>query len=268
MRFRFLKRGFLLAGLFAALNLFWGCSQENLIFFPETLPPDYKFSFAPPFDDITIPVNGGMLNALLFKTDKPKGVVLYLHGNAGSLRTWGDIATEFTRRGYDILIPDYRGFGKSTGKIKDEAMLLQDGLTAYTYLNHHYPEERIVIYGRSIGTGMASYIAREKRPRMLILESPYFNLVDLAAHHYPFVPVFFIQSFLRYPLRTDLWIGKVSCPIYIFHGARDVIIPCDASERLVKLTGGRGQLIRVEGGGHNDLADYGLYQQKLSAILQ
>ena len=124
-----------------------------------------------------LPVDGGAIHALLLKTERPRGVVLYFHGNAGSLRTWGDIAPEFTSRGYDILIPDYRGFGKSTGQLRDEAMLLQDGMAAYAHLARHYPEGRIVVYGRSIGTGIAAYIARTERPGMLMLESPYFDLI-------------------------------------------------------------------------------------------
>jgi pimeloyl-ACP methyl ester carboxylesterase len=268
VRLNLLKKSFFAVGLFFTMSIFWGCSQESLIFYPEKLPANFKFSFSIPFDDIALQVNGGTINALLFKSDKPQGVVLYFHGNAGSLRTWGEVAAAFTTRGYDILIPDYRGFGKSSGQIKDEDTLLQDGAAAYTYLAGHYPENRIVIYGRSIGTGIATYIAKTKRPKMLILESPYFNLIDLAVHHYPFVPAALMKAFLKYPLRNDLWINHVQCPIVIFHGAKDDIIPYNASERLFKLLGGRGQLIRVDNGGHNDLGDSALYQRRLDTILR
>jgi len=110
-------------------TLIAGCSQENLIFFPEILPPDYKYTFSQPFEEATVPVEGATINAVLFRSANPKGVILYFHGNAGSLRTWGDVAGDFTSRGYDILIPDYRGFGKSTGSISNEKMLLADGLS-------------------------------------------------------------------------------------------------------------------------------------------
>ncbi|MEK7826436.1 MAG: alpha/beta fold hydrolase, partial [Thermodesulfobacteriota bacterium] len=101
-------------------SIFIGCSQESLIFYPEILPPDYPFAFSQPFEEVNVPVEAATLNALLFKAQNAKGVVLYLHGNAGSLRSWGDVAGDFTSRGYDILIPDYRGFGKSTGNIANE----------------------------------------------------------------------------------------------------------------------------------------------------
>lgn len=267
MRCSDLKRGLFAVGILCALGTFWGCSQESLIFFPETLPRDYKFSFSIPFDEIILPVDGGTIHALHFKSGQPKGVVLYFHGNAGSLRTWGEIAGEFTTRGYDLLIPDYRGFGKSSGNISSETMLLEDGMAAYVYLRRHYPEERIVLYGRSIGTGIAAYVATTGKPRMLILESPYYSLMELAAYHYPFVSVSVIRSWLRYPLRTDLWLRKIACPIVLFHGTRDNIIPYDASERLIKLGVADCRLIRLEGGGHNDLSDFPLYQRTLSDLL-
>lgn len=251
-----------------ACSLIFGCSQENLIFYPEALPPDYRFAFSQPFEELTIPVEAATLNALLFKADNAKGVVLYLHGNAGSLRSWGEVAPDFTSRGYDILIPDYRGFGKSTGTIAGEKQLLDDGLAAYRLLAKKGPEERIIVYGRSIGTGVATFIARSEKPRMLILESPFLSLIDLASHHYPFLPRPVISMFLRYPLRNDLWIGETACPVYLFHGGKDDIIPFEHSLRLERLIRSPHRLIRIEGGGHNDLSDFGAFDRELDQILR
>lgn len=248
-------------------TLIVGCSQENLIFFPEILPPDYKYTFSEPFEEATVPVEGATLNAVLFKAANAKGVILYFHGNAGSLRTWGDVARDFTSRGYDILIPDYRGFGKSTGSISNEKQMLADGLAVYGYLKKSYPENRIIMYGRSIGTGVATFVARSGKPRMLILESPFFSLTDLAAYHYPFLPKALISLFLKYPFRTDLWIPEVACPVYLIHGTRDDIIPFDASARLEPLIKSPHKLIRIEGGGHNNLSDYSAYDRELALIL-
>jgi len=248
-------------------TLIVGCSQENLIFFPEILPTDYKYAFSDPFEEATVPVAGATLNALLFKATNAKGVILYFHGNAGSLRTWGDVARDFTSQGYDVLIPDYRGFGKSTGSISNEKQMLDDGLAVYGYLKKSCPEERIIVYGRSIGTGVATFVARSGKPRMLILESPFFSLTDLASYHYPFLPKGIISLFLKYPFRTDLWIREVACPVYLIHGTRDDIIPFDASARLEALIKSPRKLIRIEGGGHNNLSDYGAYDKELVLIL-
>lgn len=191
--------------------------QERLIFFPELLSPDFTFTFPGRFEEIALPSNNAVISTLYFKADPPKGVVLYFHGNAGSLRSWGAVAATFVERGYDVLLPDYRGYGKSSGHIASEQMLHDDAAVAYRYLLGRYPEEQIVVYGRSIGSGIATYLAKSHRPRMLILETPYFSLKEIVRQHYPFVP----GALLNYPLRTDLWIGDVGCPVYLFHGTSD-----------------------------------------------
>jgi fermentation-respiration switch protein FrsA (DUF1100 family) len=251
-----------------------GCSQESLIFYPEILPPDYLFAFSEPFEEVTVPVEAATLNALLFKAKNKgtdfkslPGIVLYLHGNAGSLSSWGAVASDFTSRGYDILIPDYRGFGKSTGNITNEKQLLDDGLAVYRMLTKTWPENRIIVYGRSIGTGIATFIARSEKPKMLIMESPFLSLIDLASYHYPFLPRPIFSWFLKYPLRNDRWIEDVVCPVYLFHGTKDKIIPFDHSVRLEKLIRAPHRLIRIEGGGHNNLSDFGAFNRELNQIL-
>ncbi len=250
-----------------------GCSllyfgQESQIFYPETLPANYRYAFPGRFEELMWDVDGVKINALHFTVEHPRGVVLYFHGNAGSLRDWGDVAGDFTIRGYDILMPDYRGYGKSTGKIKNEAMLHQDAAVAYSYLQKHYRESEIVIYGRSIGSGLAVYLAKSSKPRMLILESPFFSLRDVAKFHYPFLPMGFFDSILRYPMRSDLWIPEVACPVYLFHGTKDEVVPYNSSERLIRLIKSNGKLITIEGGGHNDLSDFKLYREELDRILK
>jgi len=245
-----------------------GCSQESLIFYPETLPPDYPFAFSGPFEEMAVPVEAAALNALLFKVPNPKGGVLYFHGNAGSLRTWGDVANEFTTRGYDVVMPDYRGYGKSTAKIRSEDMLHRDAAFAYRYLREHYQENEIVIYGRSLGSGLGVYLAKSSNPRMLILESPFFSFREVAKYHYPFLPDFFFNRILRYQIRSDVWISEVRCPVYLMHGTKDEIVPYESSIKLLKLIKKAGKLITVEGGGHNDISDFKVYQDQLDQILK
>jgi uncharacterized protein len=241
--------------------------QEFLIFHAEYLPPDYKYNFPGRFSELMWDVDGVKINALHFRVDQPKGVILYFHGNAGSLHTWGDVASDFTRRGYDVLIPDYRGYGKSTGKIKNEEMLHQDASFAYRYLRNHYKENEIVIYGRSLGSGLATYLAKSSHPRMLILETPFFNFMNVAHYHYPFMPMIFFKWFLRYKLMSNLWIPEVTCPVYLFHGTADQIVPYESSIRLMKLIKAGGKLVTIEGGGHNDLSDFIIYHVQLDKIL-
>jgi hypothetical protein len=238
--------------------------QERFIFFPEVLPRHFMYSFPVSFEEVTWQVDGATINALHFKAEQPKGVILYLHGNAGSLRSWGNVAAQFVAHGYDVLMPDYRGYGKSTGTITNEQVLHHDAAIAYTYLQQHYGEHQIVVYGRSIGTGLAVYLARSHHPQMLILETPYYNLQELATAQFPFIPSFL----LKYPLRTDAWIAEVTCPIYLFHGTQDEVIPYGASLRLVPLIQTKHQLFSIEGGGHNNLSAFRQYHEHLATILQ
>jgi hypothetical protein len=246
---------------------FFYFTQESMIFYPAILPPDFKYSFPARFDELTLPVDGAVINALHFKTENPKGVILYFHGNAGNLSGWGDVAIDFTRRGYDVLILDYRGYGKSTGKIKNEEMLHHDAAVAYNYLREHYPEDQIILYGRSLGTGIAVHLAQTARPRMIILESAFLSMRDIAAYHYPFIPGTLLDLGLKYSMRTDMWIPNVTCPVYLFHGTADDIVPYSSSERLLKLIRTESRLIKIPGGGHNDLSDFTLYQEELERIL-
>ncbi len=248
-------------------SLLMGCTQEQMIFYPEVLPADYRYHFSGSFREVNIPVAGAIINALHFPAPQSRGTVLYFHGNAGSLRTWGELAGDFTSRGYDLLIYDYRGFGKSTGKIDGERQMLDDARAVYDHLRRTVPEDRIIVYGRSIGTGVATFIAREGKPRLLVLESPFFSLSDLAAHHYPLLPQTLIARLLKYPFRTDQWLPEVACPVYLIHGTKDDIIPFDASERLTNLIRAPHRLVRIEGGGHNDLGEFGTYNRELDRIL-
>jgi fermentation-respiration switch protein FrsA (DUF1100 family) len=263
-----LKIVILVAAIFiAGCSLFY-LGQENLIFYPEKLPSDYKFTFPGRFEELAWDVDGVKINALHFRAEHSKGVVLYFHGNAGSLRDWGDVAGDFTVLGYDIVIPDYRGYGKSTGKIKNEAMLHQDAAVAYGYLQKQYRENEIVLYGRSIGSGPAVYLAKSEKPRMLILEAPFYSMRDVAHYHYPFLPIGLIDWILRYPMRCDLWIPEVACPIYLFHGTKDEIVPHSSSEKLLRLIKAKAELITIEGAKHNDLSEFKLYRDQLGRIMK
>jgi fermentation-respiration switch protein FrsA (DUF1100 family) len=239
-------------------------SQERFIFFPEELEPGYVYTFPVPFEEVTLPADGAALNALHFRAAQPQGVILYLHGNAGSLRVWGELGDEFVALGYDVLIVDYRGYGKSSGRISSERDLHDDAATAYAYLQRRYPEDEIIVYGRSLGTGLAVHLARANRPKMLILETPYFNLLELAKASVPFIPGFLF----KYTLRTDQWIADVTCPVYLFHGTRDELIPYNSSLRLAQLIEAEHQLFTIEGGMHNDLGAFEQYHEALARILE
>ena len=134
--------------------------QEKIIFFPEKLDSNYRFQFDQKFEEINIlTADEKILNGILFKVEKPKGLIFYLHGNAGSLRTWGEVAKVYNHFNYDVFILDYRGYGKSEGTISSEKQLFSDIQIAYDKLKSIYDESEIIVLGYSIGTGPASQLA-------------------------------------------------------------------------------------------------------------
>jgi len=238
--------------------------QEKLIFYPEKIPPDYKYIFDNDFIEINYKIDKKTtLNALLFKADNSKGLVFYLHGNAGNLISWGHIAPQFIDNNYDLLIIDYRGYGKSTGKLSEKT-LFSDGQFIYNQIKKDYKEDNIIIYGRSIGTGIATYLASNNKPKQLILEAPSYNMIDLAKKFYPWFPKFLI----RYPLRTDRYIKNVDCPIFIFHGTIDNIIYYKSSLKLKQFFKDTDKLFLIKGGNHNDLSFFESYNYHLNEILK
>lgn len=239
--------------------------QESLLFHEDTLPTDYAYSFKQPFEEVWLPVaEETRINALHFTTPDSKGVVLYFHGNGGSLRLWGDVAPVFTRYGYDLFVVDYRGYGKSTGKIRREQDLHDDAAAAYAYLRQFYAEDEIVVYGRSLGSGIAAKVAQQNRPRLLILETPYYSLLDVVKQFVPLLP----NGLLKYQIKTYEWLPDVKCPVYLFHGTKDELIPYRSSLRLLPLIETEHELITIEGGQHNDLGAYALYHDGLADILR
>lgn len=236
--------------------------QEKLIFFPEKLPKNFQFTFPSLFYEEKFIRNGdAVINGLLFKVKKPIGVVIYFHGNAGSLRSWGNVAHNFLPYNYDVFIIDYRGFGKSTGKISEPA-LYADAELIYNVISPEY--EKVIIYGRSIGSGIAIWLAEKKRPYKLLLETPFYNLSDLADYHYPWFPGYM----LRYKFRNDLTIKNIRCPVYIIHGDDDKVIPVSFAIKLSENSLTQMVTTIVKGGSHNNLIDYYEYSAWLKESLK
>jgi pimeloyl-ACP methyl ester carboxylesterase len=251
----------ILIGLGLALYLL----QEHLVFNPDKLSDKFKYKFAGDFEEINFEMDDGeIINALLFKAENSKGVIFYHHGNSGSLESWGLKAIDFTAENYDVLMYDYRGFGKSTGKIKNEKMLYNDALTLYKKLLYDYKERDIIIYGISLGTGVATKLAHENNPSKLILETPYFNFYDVAKFHYPYFPNTIL---LHYQFKTDKLLPELKMPIYLFHGTEDETVPYNSSERLVKLSENIS-LFTIKDGSHNDLNTFHDYHDNLKTILK
>jgi uncharacterized protein len=239
--------------------------QEKFIFKPEKLPFNFAFRYDRPFNELNFDIAPGVrINGLHFFLNEPLGLVLYLHGNTKSIKGWAKFAQDFTRFGYDVILVDYRGFGKSTGK-RSEKEMLGDIQFVYDELTKKYTENHLIVYGRSMGSGFAAKLASENQPRYLILDAPYYSFLRVVNRFLPMLPM---RIVLRYHLRTDKWIRKVNCPTYIIHGTKDWLIPIRHSEKLQGLNPGKITLIRIEGGGHNNLPSFPEYHNFLRDILK
>jgi alpha-beta hydrolase superfamily lysophospholipase len=239
--------------------------QERFIFKPEKLHRDFKYYYDIPFRELFFDVAEGVrINGLHFSVPKPLGLILYLHGNTRSIKGWAKYARDFIKFGYDVVLVDYRGFGKSTGK-RTEKDLLQDIQFVYSKLAEQYGEDHLVVYGRSLGSGFAAKLASDNQPRYLILDAPYFSFLSAVSRFLPLLPISFL---LRYHLRTDQWIGKAKCHTYILHGTKDWLIPISQSEKLKAINPRMITLIAIEGGRHNNLPSFPEYHNFLRDILK
>lgn len=239
--------------------------QEKLIFVPDSLPTDYIFYFPGNYEELNFEApDGANLNALYFTVEDPIGVILYFHGNAGSLLSWGEVAQNFVELQYNVLIMDFRGYGKSIGNL-NETSLYEDTQIFYDYLLERYSQNDIIVYGRSLGTTFATYVAAQNNPQQLILESPFYNIRSVAKAMFPIYPT---SWFLKYKFPTHKYITKVNCPITIFHGTEDSMIKIKNSEDLVNIVSDKIiNLIKIEGANHNDLEDFESYSYNLKELL-
>jgi len=253
-------------GLWGFGNLLTYGLQKQFMLQPDQLPEDYSYSFPANFEEVFLKAeDGATINALHFRadTDESKGVILYCHGNAGDLSRWGELYAEFLPQGYDLFIYDYRGYGKSKGDLSESAFY-QDTELIYTHLRRQYQPDDIIIYGRSLGSAMATYLATNVPCRKLILETPFSSVQDLFHAYYPFLPRIF---FFRFKFNNKKYIQEVKAPVIIFQGTNDWIVPYSCAEKLKPFLKEEDRFITIEGGNHNNLARSAKYQRELHNIL-
>lgn len=236
--------------------------QESLLFHPQPLPADARLSAEPDVHERFVEVPGARLSVLELRLPEPRGVVFFLHGNAGNLQSWFTNTEFYRRAGFDLVMPDYRGYGKSTGRIESEAQLHADVMAVWRSVAPRYAGKRVVLYGRSLGTGLAAELAATVQPDLTVLVSPYASIVGLARGHYPWLP----PQVVRYPLRTDRATLRIRGPLLLVHGDRDEVIPFSESAKLQAVVP-QARLVRIEGGGHNDLQELPAYRQSMADAL-
>ncbi|SNV36831.1 Esterase/lipase [Chryseobacterium taklimakanense] len=246
--------------------------QEKVVFLPVKLPEDFEYSFDCAFEEYFFDTpNEGKINAVHFKIQKPKGVILYFHGNSDNLVRWGKIASDLTGFGYDVFVPDYRHYGKSTGP-RNEEYLFSDAQFCYDFLKKQYGEENIIVYGRSLGGAFAVKMAADNEPKKLILEATFFNLQDIVNRWLPNSATEKISPKMTYHFHSNKNILEVNCPLYHFHGDKDFVVPINSGKKLFEtLHTEKPELekkfIEIKGGSHDDLSKFEEFQTELNRIL-
>lgn len=252
---------------YATLCLLYWLFQERFIFLRYDLALRYRFRFGGRYTECWLDrPDGARLHALWFKAREPKGVVLYFHGHSGNLKRWGRQAARFVALGHDVLMPDPRGYGKSTGRLS-EAAVLADAVAWFDWLADQVGQKNITLYGRSLGSAFATPVAAQREPRMLLLETPFNNLIDVSWSQVPLIPY---RWLIRYPFRNDVAIRSVSCPVRIFHGTRDNVVPLACALKLyaeVPPHVDREAMV-IQGARHNDLYRFQQFKEALRGLLR
>jgi len=242
--------------LIMCIGLFF--AQEKLLFLPHKLDSNHKFRKG---IEMKIQVDDAVeLSCLRIESKPAKGAILYLHGNKGNIRRCISQSGNFQNLNYDVYIPDYRGFGKSGGKLYSEKQMNNDAELVLKELLKKFKPEQIIVIGYSMGTGMASYLATKYRFKGLLMIAPFKSLVAMKNKYFPIAP----PLIMKYKFRTDKNLENIDCPVLIFHGTNDELIPISDSEELKEDFPDKIKFFKLEGDTHRGC----IFDNKIRTELQ
>ena len=208
---------------------------------------------------------GNSINLAYFSaTDSAKGLVVYFHGNAHNIEHYSQFIDPFLNHNLDVVIMDYRSFGKSQGKTTPQSFY-QDVDLISSFIQERYGHLDKIAYGKSLGTGLATYFASKQNTKVIILEAPYYKFSNTVNR---WGALFLTKKLLKYRFRNAENLKLTECPVFIFHGEKDWLISVEASQKIKSEFGDRIDLTIIKDGKHNGLPEFPEYQSKLSAILK
>lgn len=249
--------------------------QDRIAFPAPRAPfPDLQRVGVPGATRLDLVLGDGTRLAALYLPPQPSSgtgggrapAVLWFYGNGENIGSIWPILRDFRPPGAALLVVDYPGYGASGGRAT-EARLYAAAELAYATLaaRPEVDRDRIVVYGRSLGTAVATHTAARHRVAGLILESPFTSAAGMSRQHYGLFPRFI----LRLHLDNLTEIARVSCPVLVFHGTADRLVPADMGEQVAAAVPGGVELVLIEGAGHNETYDYGgrAYREKVAAFV-
>ncbi|MHB8810193.1 MAG: alpha/beta hydrolase [Desulfobulbaceae bacterium] len=260
----------LVGGLYVLLCIYLFCMQDRLLFYPNL--PSREITATPTkiglnFEPVTITTSDHVrIKGWFVPAPQAKGVLLFLHGNAGNISHRLDSLAIFHRLGLSTLIIDYRGYGESEGRISEQGTYL-DAQAAWRYLTETRgvaPEE-IIIFGRSLGGAVAAHLAARTSPAGLILESVFSSVPDMAAQLYPVFPV---RLLARYQYDVKKAVRTITCPLLVIHSPDDEIIPFAQGVKVYEAAGAPKEFLEIRGSHNEGFMESGsMYQEGLERFI-
>ena len=241
--------------------------QDYILFRPVPLKKDYLYNFTAKHKEINIPVaENSNLNIVQFlpADSLAKGILLYFHGNKKNISWYAKYAPYFTDHGYEVWIIDYPGFGKSTGKFTEKNLYDWAGYL-YRFARTKMNADSIIIYGKSMGTGIAAQLASKEPCKKLILETPYYDYPSVLKQYLPVYPLDWI---INYKIPTYEYLQKVKAPVTILQGTDDMIIWHDNAKRLQRFLKPGDEFVTIQDGEHNNLFSFKQTIEKLDSLLK
>lgn len=237
------------AASYVAIAVLLYLFQEHVIFYLAPVDKAHRYSLAGEAEDVWLENEGAALHGILFKTSlNRRGAVLFFKGNAGNVGDLEQLAGIFLSLGFDTLVMDYRGSGKSRGPLS-ESNLMADADLWFNWVAKTYEGEDIRLAAHSVGTAFAAPVAAKHGVEHIMLFAPMKSGLDMARRLYPWLPGFL----MRYPLRTDLAFEGITGQVIIYHGTADQVVPFASGAALQPLLKTGDAFLAIEGAGHNDL---------------
>ena len=253
--------------IYALIGIVYYHAQERILFRGVAVASDFDYGFSIPSQEMMIRHHPGAdLHITKFPVSSGiarKGVVIYLHGNRRNVSWYADRVPFFTARGYEVWMPDYPGFGKSTGPL-EESLLYEYAKQTYLMARAASAPDSIWVYGRSMGTGVAAWLVSKVVVKGLVLETPYRSIPSLVSTWMPIWPTQRLSKFL---LPVEEYLSGVAVPVTILHGTKDRVIPISHAEGLQSVLKPGDRFVPIAGAGHNDLPSYDLYTRVMYSLL-
>lgn len=236
--------------LYAALAAAVYLAQRSLMYFPDTAHVTPAAAGLPEAEEVPLTAaDGTQIHVWHVPPRDNKPVIVYFHGNGGSLAGRVERFRRVISDGIGLIGVEYRGYGGSGGSPSEQG-LIADGEAAYAFAIARYPVPQIVLWGESLGSGVAVALAAEKPVGRVILEAPFTSAEAVGARRYWYLPVRFL---MKDQFHSDERIGRVKAPLMIMHGVHDRVVPYAMGEELFELANKPKHIVRFLDGGHEDL---------------